>query len=36
MFQAPPAKFKIDPFYTKFTWAREFPVVGRQASDGAC
>jgi hypothetical protein len=24
----PPAKFKIDPYYTKFTWAREFPVVG--------
>jgi hypothetical protein len=30
---APPAKFHIDPYYTKFTWAREFPVVGRQASD---
>lgn len=29
----PPAKFKIDPYYTKFTWAREFPVVGRGASD---
>jgi hypothetical protein len=29
----PPAKFKIDPYYTKFTWAREFPVIGRQASD---
>ena len=25
---APPAKFKIDPYYTKFTWAREFTVVG--------
>src|SRR5262249_31844080 len=25
---APPAKFKIDPYYTKFTWAREFVVVG--------
>jgi hypothetical protein len=24
----PPAKFKIDPYYTKFTWAREFPVLG--------
>ena len=24
----PPAKFKIDPYYTKFTYAREFPVVG--------
>jgi hypothetical protein len=32
---APPAKFKIDPHYTKFTWAREFPVVGRAASDEA-
>ncbi len=32
---APPAKFKIDPYYTKFTWAREFTIVGRQASDEA-
>jgi hypothetical protein len=32
---APPAKFKIDPYYTKFTWAREFTVVGREASDAA-
>lgn len=31
----PPAKFKIDPYYTKFTWAREFNVVGRGASDAA-
>lgn len=31
----PPARFKIDPYYTKFTWAREFPVIGRQASDEA-
>jgi hypothetical protein len=31
----PPAKFKIDPYYTKFTWAREFTVVGRGASDEA-
>lgn len=31
----PPAKFKIDPYYTKFTWAREFTVIGRQASDAA-
>ena len=30
-----PAHFKIDPFYTKFTWAREFTVVGREASDQA-
>jgi hypothetical protein len=32
---APPAKFKIDPYYTKFSWAREFTVIGRQASDEA-
>ena len=32
---APPAKFKIDPYYTKFSWAREFTVVGREASDAA-
>jgi hypothetical protein len=25
---APPAKFQIDPYYTKFTWAREFIVLG--------
>jgi len=31
----PPARFKIDPYYTKFTWAREFPVIGRQANDEA-
>jgi dipeptidyl-peptidase-4 len=31
----PPERFHIDPYYTKFTWAREFPVVGRQASDDA-
>jgi len=24
----PPARFKVDPYYTKFTFAREFPVVG--------
>ena len=24
----PPAKFKIDPYYTKFTFAREFTVLG--------
>jgi alpha-glucosidase len=29
----PPAKFGIDPWYTKFTWAREFTVVGRGVSD---
>lgn len=32
---APPAKFKIDPYYTKVSWAREFPVIGRGASDEA-
>jgi hypothetical protein len=24
----PPARFKINPYYTKFTYAREFPVLG--------
>lgn len=24
----PPARFKIDSYYTKFTWAREFTVLG--------
>jgi hypothetical protein len=33
--EAPPEKFHIDPYYTKFTWAREFIVVGRQAGDEA-
>ena len=31
----PPAKFKIAPFYSKFTWAREFSVIGKDASDAA-
>src|SRR5262245_47525952 len=31
----PPAKFNIDPYYTKFTWAREFTVLGRGANDAA-
>jgi len=31
----PPAKFNINPYYTKFTWAREFPVIGRGATDEA-
>lgn len=32
----PPAKFKIDPYYTKFTWAREFTVLGsKHVSDDA-
>lgn len=33
--EPPPARFNLDPYYTKFTWAREFTVVGRQASDEA-
>jgi hypothetical protein len=24
----PPGKFKVDPYYTKFTFAREFPILG--------
>jgi hypothetical protein len=33
---APPARFKTDPYYTKFTWAREFTVLGsKQVSDEA-
>ncbi|HVL11539.1 MAG TPA: hypothetical protein VM529_03185, partial [Gemmata sp.] len=31
----PPAKLKFDPYYTKFTLAREFPVLGKIASDEA-
>ena len=31
----PPASAHIDPYYTKFSWASEFPVIGRQASDEA-
>ena len=32
----PPAQFKIDPYYTKFTYAREFPVLGsNKVSDEA-
>jgi len=33
--QTPPARFDIDPYYTKFTWAREFTVLGRQAGNEA-
>ncbi|HEX7577179.1 MAG TPA: hypothetical protein VF430_03985, partial [Verrucomicrobiae bacterium] len=29
----PPPQYKLDPYYTKFTWADQFPVIGRQASD---
>jgi hypothetical protein len=33
---APPARFKFDPYYTKFTYAREFPVLGSgHVSDAA-
>ena len=32
---APPKSFEIDPYYTKLTWAREFSVIGREASDQA-
>jgi hypothetical protein len=33
---APPGRFNIDPYYTKFTWAREFIVVGsNKVSDEA-
>jgi predicted metalloprotease with PDZ domain len=32
----PPVKFKIDPYYTKFTYAREFTVLGsKQVRDEA-
>lgn len=31
----PPEKFKVDNYYTKFTWAREFMVVGRGAEDAS-
>ncbi len=33
--ESPPEHFDIDPYYTKFTWAREFTVLGREASDEA-
>ena len=32
---APPSRFGLNAFYTKFTWARELPVVGRGVSDEA-
>jgi hypothetical protein len=32
---SPPSKFGIDPFYTKFSYARELIVLGRDASDEA-
>ena len=33
--ERPPTKFNINPYYTKFTWAREFTVLGREAGDEA-
>ncbi|MCX8108351.1 MAG: hypothetical protein N3G20_06060, partial [Verrucomicrobiae bacterium] len=32
---SPPPRIKADPWYTKFTWAREFIILGREASDAA-
>jgi len=32
---APPKELNINPYYTKFTWADQFQVIGRQASDAA-
>jgi hypothetical protein len=32
---SPPPHFNIPGYYTKFTWAREFTIVGREASDAA-
>jgi hypothetical protein len=31
----PPEELHLNPYYTKFTWADEFPIIGRQASDAA-
>jgi len=31
----PPAKLNVDPWYTRFTWAREFTIVGRGTGDEA-
>ena len=33
--EAPPAKFHVDPYYTQFTWAREFTVLGHGAFNEA-
>ncbi len=33
--ETPPAKLQIDPYYTKFCWARELSVLGKGASDQA-
>lgn len=32
---APPSKLGISPYYTKFTYARELPVISRDASESA-
>ncbi len=32
---APPENLHLNPYYTKFTWADGFAVIGRQASDAA-
>jgi len=32
---APPARFGIDPYYSQFSWAREMPVIAREAGDSA-
>lgn len=31
----PPPELNIDPYFTKFTWAGEFPIISRAASDEA-
>lgn len=31
----PPARLELDPYYKKFTWARELPVLGTKASDAS-
>ena len=31
----PPANLNLHPHYTRFTWAREFSVLGREAGDAA-
>jgi hypothetical protein len=33
--EPPPARLRWPDYYAKFTWAREFPVAGRSASDEA-
>jgi hypothetical protein len=33
--EPPPARWQVDPHYTRFTSAREFPILGRGASDEA-